>query len=301
MLKETLDNLKNKIEYKIHTLAYDPVANEYARENKIRRQPEGLTSNKDANVPTDKQQGGGGDKKDIADSINTDIAKSAITDTSAQIKAATDTDDPDKFSFKRFMKRFWEGFMKAIKMGIIPFFALMMSMIVANDLIVYPVPLRIIGFVFSLIANMINPIVIIVLVVYYMGIGAYGYIQNRKLPADKKLTYLPHIFALLPVLIQNDDPKEPPSKLMKILSYPFKYPKTAENAAQLPKIMQQYLAENEASFADFDAYKGREPFAAVYNDLKQSILSLHEPSQKNSEIVTGAETVTGTETVTETK
>lgn len=260
MLKETLDNLKNKIEYKIHTFAYDPAANEYVKENKQKQQPEGLTiANQNENADKSKQE----ENKDTSD-------------TPSKIKTATGTDDPDTFSFKRFMKRFWQGFTGALKWGIIPFFALMMAMIIANDLIVYPAPLRVIGFVLTFFITLINPIALIGIILYYAGVGAYGYIQNRKLPDDKKLMYLPQIFALLPVLVQDYNSTESSSKLMNILSYPFKYPKTAENASQLPTIMKQYLEENEKSFSNFDTYKNREPFASAYNDLKQSILTMHE-------------------------
>ena len=192
-----LSNLKNKLTYKLHNVAYDPNANKFAAE-RAKKQKEEEEKKKQENA----------DNK------------------------TTDDEDPNKFSFKRVLKKTGNKTLDIIKKAIIPFVALMLAMIVTNELIVYSVPIRIIFFIFTFFICLFPPAALI-LGFFYLLKGGYSYYVNHMTDRPKR-EIMPTIYALLPITTY-----QPTSSLGSFFLYPFTYPKNEIAAEQLPKTMKQ--------------------------------------------------------------
>jgi hypothetical protein len=185
-------NLINKVKYNLFKATYDPDANKYAeKQAEISKTQEDQTITKQADT-TD----------------NTNI------------------DDPNKFSASRLLKKTGNQFIKTISIGLFPFLALMLAMIVANEMIVYSVPIRIIFFIFIFIICLFPP-VSIGLGIFYLFKGGYSYYVNNMTDRPKR-EIMPTIYALLPITTTK-----PVSSLGSFLMYPFTYPKTGTAEEQL--------------------------------------------------------------------
>jgi hypothetical protein len=208
-----ITNLTNKVTYKLQEAVYDPKANEYV-EKKNEEKEEKLVENKN--------------KKD---------------------ETTVNDGDPNKFSGKRLIKKIYNEFVNFIKKALPYFVALMMSMIIANEMITYAIPVRIIFFIFTFVILILYPIALLVLPFFYLLKGSYSYYINHMTDSPKR-RIMPEIYALLPITTY-----QPQSTLMKILLYPFYYPKTEIGAIELPKIMDEYWKNLQESFKDLEKVK----------------------------------------------
>ncbi len=230
-----LGNLSNKIAYKANKLAYDPNAEKYAKEKEEK-------------------------KKQLAEQKK---EKNTSTDT-------TDTTDPTKFSVRRFAKKTSDQFVKVITNLLPPFFALMATMVVTNDMIVYSVPVRIIFFIVTLALCLFAPFYSIIIAFVYLFRALYSFYANSGKPDSQKRDYLPTIFALLPIKLTI-----PETNLGRFFMYPFTYPKTEEARLKLPKIMETYENDLEKSFNDFDKYKSMPMFSKILSKIHSFLRNMH--------------------------
>jgi hypothetical protein len=230
-----LSNLKNKLTYKLHNVAYDPNANKFAAE---RAKKEKEDEEKKKQEKTDK---------------------------------ATESDgDPNRFSFKRVLKKTGNQALDIFKKAIIPFVALMLAMIVANELIVYSPPIRIIFFIFTFFISLFPPAAMI-LGIFYLLKGGYSYFVNHMTDRPKT-EIMPTIYALLPITTY-----QPASTLGSFFLYPFTYPKNSVAEEQLPKTMKQYWTDLTNSFPDLDKVKNLPLFADELKKIQKDLSELNEP------------------------
>jgi hypothetical protein len=244
-------NLKNKLNYQLNKLAYDPEANKYV-ETKVKQN----------DVKKDKEDVKNDEKKK-GDSNTTD----------------NKSDDPNKFSSKRLIKKVGNQFTETVKKYFLPFVALMLAMIVTNDMIVYSAPIRIIFFIYTLLMCIYLPFYAILLSGFYLLKGGYSYYSNHMTDKPKK-DYMPTIFALFPVTTY-----QPSSAFGKFFLYPFTYPKNEINAQQLPKIMTNYFEDLKNSFPGLDKVKNLPIFADGIKELKHQLDHLHDiknPTRNNA-------------------
>ena len=229
-----LTNLTNKIKYKLFKATYDPDANIYANQHAQEQAQEKA-----------KQE------------------KTKKTD-----KNSTDsTSDPNKFSVTRLIKNIVSSTFKWLFICLFPFLALMMAMIVTNELIVYSVPIRIIFFIFIFVLCFLVPPVSIVLSIFYLFKGGYSYYVNHMTNNPREI--MPTIYNLLPISV---------SKTYDIAWYnPFAYPKSNKSAEQLPKMMKTYMEELQTSFKDFDAVKNLPIFVENLKIIQTNLSKLHSP------------------------
>ena len=228
-----LTNLTNKVTYKLQQVAYDPKANEYAKKQEELKQ---------------------------ADSQKKEAVK-ATTDT---------TNETDKFSGTRLVKKVGSQTLNILGKIVIPFIALMLAMIVANEMIIYSVPIRVIFFIFTLVAGILLPFYTIILGIFYIFKGGYSYWVNNISDGPKR-TIMPTIFALLPITT-----KKPVSKFSKIVMYPFTYPKTDLAALTLVEIMKEYWNDLVKSFKDYEQLKNLQPFADNIKKLQTTLTHMHD-------------------------
>lgn len=229
-------NLTNKLKYNLHKAVYDPNANKFIEEQAKKKN----------------------------DSTNT-----TTTDTNADGGTPS---DPNKFSAKRLAKKVANQTLDILKKIFFPFLALMLAMIVTNELIIYAVPIRIIFFIFTLAICIFSQMAAISLSLYYIFKGSYSYYVNNMTDRPKK-NIMPTIFALLPITTSK-----PMSSFSSFFMYPFTYPKTENAALKLPEVMKEYWQSLVESFKDFDKIKNLPLFVEDIKNIQYDLSHLHNLS-----------------------
>lgn len=227
-----LTNLKNKVTYKAHSVVYDPKANEFAQQQA--------------------QQKVEDEQKKKEQQVTTENTKQGNT-------------DPNRFNAVRFVKTTGSQVKNILLQIFFPFLSLMLAMIVANEMIVYSIPIRILFFIFTFLVCYLTKVYAIVLGLFYLLKGGYSYYYNNMTSNPKK-DIMPTIFALLPISTFT-----PLSSFVSFIMYPFTYPKTEKAALKLPEIMKNYYNSLVQSFYEFDAVKTLPTFV---KDLKQIQIDL---------------------------
>jgi hypothetical protein len=244
-------NIVNKAKYRAFKAAYDPKANEFAKEEAKRKQDDEAR------------------KKELE-------KQKADNSTTADIATNDTNSDPNKFSTKRFIKNTGNQTWYYIKKGLIPFASLMLAMIVTNEMIVYSVPIRIIFFIFTFAICYIVPFYAIILTIFYIFKGGYSYYVNNMTSRPKR-EIMPTIFALLPITTYK-----PMSSFMSFIMYPFTYPKTEQAAIKLPEIMKQYWEDLRNSFKYLDKIQNLPVFAEDLKRIKADLDNLHNFNKMQS-------------------
>ena len=236
-----LTNLKNKITYNVRQAVTDPTANEAAKKEKER---EDLKKKKE-----EEEQKANIDKKK--------------------------EEQVNKFSGTRLLKKVGTQTTNIFKLLLLPFVALMLSMIVANEMIVYSPPIRIIFFIFIFIISYFLPFYAIILTIYYIFKGGYSYYVNN-MTSNPKRDIVPTIFALLPITTYK-----PESSFTAFLLYPFTYPKTPQAAEKLPEIMKQYWNDLIESYKGYDIVKNLPIFVDDIRKLQIDLKKMNEIKNNN--------------------
>lgn len=232
-----LSNLKNKVTYNLHQAVSDPDANEFA-------------SNQPAPPP-------------VTEKVESDDYFEIST-----------TDDPNTFNANRLLRKIGNQIIRIIKNGFYPCIVIILSMYVANELIVYSAPIRLIFFMVTFwICYHFMPFLILLLGYYLCKLG-YGYYLNQ-LSDGPKTKIMPTIFALLPLTTDT-----PVSSLGAFFMYPFTYPKNDKDAKKLPIIMNNYMESLNKAFTYFDKVKNLPFVAEGFKRLEEKIEHLHDIPKK---------------------
>jgi len=239
---------KNLVSYKINNAVSDPNAEKYAAER---------AKNKEEK-----------EKQLAAAKINTTVD--------------TNKSNPNQFNAKRFFNKIINETTRIIRIIFFPFVALMLAMIVANEMIIYTVPIRIIFFIFTFLVCCFMTPLCIILGFYYILKGAYSYYINNMTDRTDKVIIMPTIYALLPITMYK-----PESSFLRFFYYPFTYPKSAISEAEIPKTMEAYWKELNESFKDLDKVKNLPIFSKQLEKIETKLLKLlHDLSQSNSTTTT---------------
>jgi hypothetical protein len=234
-----VSNLKNKVKYNLHQAVSDPDANEFAA-----NQPE--------SPPPSTEK---------------------VEEDEDYFKLPS-TDDPNTFDFNRLIIKIGNHGVRMIKKGFYPCLVIIMSMYVANELIVYSWVIRLIFFIVTFwICYHFMPFLIL-LVGYYLCKSGYQYYLNN-LSDGPKTKIMPTIFALLPLTTDI-----PVSSLGSFFVYPFTYPKNEKDAKKLPIIMNNYMESLKKSFSYFDKIKNLPFVAEGMKRLEANIEHLHDIPKK---------------------
>ena len=196
-------------------------------------------------------------------------------------KDATDG-DPDTFSASRFFKKIGSHTSNIASTIFVPFVALILSMYVANEMIVYSVPIRLIFFIFTFMICFLFTPFLILLAGYYLCKWGYEYYLNQ-LSDGPKTKIMPTIFALLPLTTTI-----PVSSFSAFFMYPFTYPKNRKDAEQLPIVMNDYMESLKKAFTYFKKVQNLPFIAEGFKTLSDNIEHLHDVPEKVSEKVNEA-------------
>lgn len=237
------NNLKNKVTYRVYNATLDPDANKFVAKQSEKQQNEQNINQNNTDKTTDNNDG-----------------------------------DSNKFSIKRVVKKVGNQTLNIIQKTIVPFISLMLAMIIANELIVYSAPIRILFFIFTFLICFFIPPFMIILTIFYIFKGGYSYFVNNMTERPKK-EIMPTIYSLLPVTTYK-----PESSLGAILLYPFTYPKTENNALQLPKTMNQYWLDLQDSFPGLNKIQNLPIFSNEINKIKKELSELYNINTINNKI-----------------
>ena len=205
-------------------------------------------------------------------------------------KATTETtDSTDKISVKRIITQFWEYLQYFGRILFFPLLSLYVASLVANDLIVYPVAIRVIFFIFVFTICITNALIASGFGIFYIGKKLYEMYLNRD--RDDKpnppIKLMPRIFAMLPVTTTQSD-----NIVGKIFLYPFSYlkeetleansngvmPKTQEE--YLKDVMEQYKKTLNDSFPYYKKVSGETAFV----EQKKEFDTLHDRMHAKPEV-----------------
>lgn len=123
---------------------------------------------------------------------------------------------------------------------------LFIGMLVSNDMINLPTPMRIFGFLVATTLSLTPPGML--LFVIYYGLRVF-YAISMNLILDRsnpeKVPYFPKLFALLPVYNGRFE-----NSFLGALMYPFTYPKSDGAQQKLGGLVQKYREELDSSFGE---------------------------------------------------
>ena len=251
MLDMDLDSiwgqLKNKISYRVkqtvEEAVSDPDANEYAAQKDSKRESK-TKDTFDGDTPSDQ----------------------------TVAPATTPSDVSSSFQFfwikaQPILSRIWDRITSIFTTIIIP---LILAMCVANEAIVYPVPVRIIFFLGILIICYTTSFAVGTLGLFYLGKFAYDYYVNKMEKREPRLI-MPPIFALLPISTSI-----PSSSFSSFFMYPFRYPKTERDKENLLVVMNDYMESLKTAFTYLDKVRSMPMFEEKLAKIEENMEHLHE-------------------------
>jgi len=178
--------------------------------------------------------------------------------------------DPNKFSIARLFGKIWNQTTNIFTILLFPFIALMLSMLVANEMIVYSAPVRILFFIFTFFICYFFKFYAIILGLYYIIKGGYSYYVNSMTDGPKRLI-MPSIFALLPISTYK-----PISSVGSFFMYPFTYPKSEKGIKKLDEIMENYRNQLKESFPGLEEVKNIPIFVEDLKKMNERLEHLHD-------------------------
>jgi hypothetical protein len=146
---------------------------------------------------------------------------------------------------------------------------LLLASLVANHLIMQPVFIRVLMFTLTLLSMIINPIIFLGVLIYYIFFACTRFYFNTTLPDGQKKSLLPYQFALLPVTTQKAK-----TTLGYLLMYPFTY-ELPELESRLLKERNNFLESIEQSFPNFAVMNTLEGFSDLYSKFKDRLNDMH--------------------------
>lgn len=147
-------------------------------------------------------------------------------------------------------------------------FVFFIAMVVANDMIVLPAPLRVLGFLITASLGIFPP-ALFIFIGYYLLRAAYVASQNLILDPGSSASrpYFPRIFAILPVSTAEHE-----STFMRFITYPFTFPKSPRAEAKLVGITKDYVDSVKQSFPGLAKYEGG--FSQAGNIINTALLAI---------------------------
>jgi len=252
-----LTKIKNNVVYKINNAINNPDANQYAQEK--------IDKEKEKQKEKEEQ-----DKK----------SQEPVITEKYEDPNPTDDDNSDEISFSRIAKKIWNYIKLIFEKGFFPFIAIILAMYVANEMIVYPAPIRLIFFLFVFIICVLFKHVTILLGIFYLCKSGYDYYINNMAGGEKR-RIMPRIYALLPITTYRAE-----SVLTALLLSPFQYPKSKKDEEELVKVMGEYNDTLNDSFAYLDKVKTFPFFVEGLKKISTNFQGMHTITEaKSSESV----------------
>jgi len=248
--------IKNKVAYTIENLINDPAANAFAQEKEKEKEKE-------------KE-----DTKQSKESPQTQGFESPTTEDSTTDSNENKSPEDETIIFRmiRIFKNTGNSILDhAITYGSI-LLGIIFAMIVANEMIVYAAPVRVIFFIFVIaLCAMYTPVNLVLglLYLYKFIYSKYteSYIEEKDRP---KIPIFPKIYALLPVTTFK-----PESSVLKFLLYLFTYPKSYEESKSLIQQMESYKEMLIESFPYYKTLQSNSTFKPLIEKMDGYLTNMH--------------------------
>jgi len=267
-----LTNLKNKIAYKIHNAVTDPEAEEYAKA----RQRSTIEGADETGAPTDTSAA-------VTTSSEDDTSKS-------EDKRKPPVGDPNTFSIKRIATNIWDNLVTAVTVGFLPMVAVILSVFIANEMIVYSPIIRLAFFVFTFIICYFFTPFLIGLSCYYIGRAGYAYHINN-MTDQPKVDGIPHIFAFLPLMPYTVSSEKSAFKDFFLSPFYYLVPTATdykEDQTKITSLMNKYYDSLKESFKYYDKVKDIKNFKENYDKVEYQIKHLHDTIATNTAVTANA-------------
>ena len=231
-MTDLLLKLKNKIVYNIKQAVDEPDANLYAEQR-----------SKDEQQQQEQKEKEEQEKKEQQDS--------------------TDKGDPDKLSVSRIFSKVTDIF-KSFGASYVPIIlSVIIASIIANEMIIYATPIRVIFFIFTIFLCMTFTPAVFVSVIYYVFKYCYHLYIIKYTEKDKqpKVPIFPTLYAFLPITTYRvpSDTNVIIAFLINIVLYPFRYGNTKNELTSLIDKMEEYSTQLEKSFSYYKQIIVEEP------------------------------------------
>ena len=243
-IPDFLKRLQNKITYYVYKTVNDDDANEYAKKQQ---------EIKEVKV------------KEVKEDY--DSAPPSI----AALKQTTD----NGIDIDRILTELYDYFLLFCRYVLYPLLCIYLSSLVANDLIVYPIGVRVVFFVLILFLCASFVHVTIGISLFYTSRKLYEKYLNRE--RDDKpnppIKLMPKIFAMLPISTKTSE-----SSFYNFFMYPFRYLKGQSAEKEnvfLQELMKKYTDSLNESFPYYEKVKGDSMFVSRKEELDKEIKEMH--------------------------
>jgi len=246
-IPDFLKRLQNKLTYYIYKTVNDDEANKYA-EQKQKQQPTEI-------------------KEDIVEAVT----------------LPTTTTTVDQIDISRILENVYDKGSQLVSILFYPILSLYLASLVANELIVYPAPIRLIFFILVLVLCNIFAYIAILMVGYYICKKLYEMYLNREQdPPQPRVKLMPKIFAMIPFTTYTSD-----NGLVNLFLYPFRYLK-GDNAEKdfsfLQILMKKYTDSLNESFPYYEVIRTTEEIFTdrkeIFDKTENDMHKLMKPKEK---------------------
>ena len=282
-MTEYIQKLRNKVLYKLHRMVYDADAEEYAKQRNTAESSGATIQNPTRWMSrveglTLKNAFSGLKGRFAKDASGVDLSGvdlSGVDLSGVDMDIGTGTDGSGNIQPSISAQSIGSQVVYYLKQSIYFVFCLIFCMLVANQLITTPWPVRLFGFIATAIVLLVNPLLMIGFFAYYIGRMIYAIYNNTKtkdISSTKKQTLLPTVFALLPITTRRAE-----SILGSIFLYPFTYPKSERSAQRLPIISGKYLESLDGSIVGLENLKKQfSEIQGMFTAFATHLMEMHE-------------------------
>jgi hypothetical protein len=166
----------------------------------------------------------------------------------------------------RYIKRFLE-------IAFFPFLSFLMASFIANEMIIYPAPIRLAFFLFTFLLCLSSTFIVVLLCLFYLCKWGYHYYVNEMSGGPKRII-MPTLFAFLPLTTKTYS-----NRLINWLATPFQYGEkwSKKDGEELKQRMELYETALKESFPYVEALKNQDPFEEQLQKIAKVFEELHQP------------------------
>ena len=246
-IPDFLKRLQNKLTYYIYKTVNDDEANKYAEQKQ---------------KPTEI-------KEDVVEAVT----------------LPTKTTTVDQIDISRILENVYDKGSQLVSILFYPILSLYLASLVANELIVYPAPIRLIFFILVLVLCNIFAYIAILMGGYYICKKLYEMYLNREQdPPQPRVKLMPKIFAMIPFTTYTSD-----NGLVNLFLYPFRYLK-GDNAEKdfsfLQILMKKYTDSLNESFPYYEVIRTTEEIFTdrkeIFDKTENNMHKLMKPKEKEA-------------------
>jgi len=181
-------------------------------------------------------------------------------------------DDPNSIMNK--ITKIGEQVWYYLKLIFVPILCILLSSYISNEMIMYPVPVRVIFFIFTLILCYTSEMVFVSIMIYYICKRLYQYYLDKYANLEEKQYIMPYRFAVLPVIYTKE--------AVGFFKGFFSYPQENEKAdKRLTMIMDEYKKSLDESFPFLETVKGDDVFKKGLEKFDVAFKDIHKESPKD--------------------